>query len=308
MQFPAAKNMDYIVGIDIHNLVAVLPFLTPVPPPGAPIPHPFYGPIFVWLTPKFPEMNVFINNQPAVAVGGTSYSAHIPFGIPADLLNTSWWRRAFLNIPKVLMLTAMTIIVNMAIALTTMAIAPKSKVAQGFIKDVTGVDVSSVESGLKGIAGSVTKFSQWQSWVQLLMSALPYPLANGAPGIANPTVLVNGAPLATGAPLTTLTCQDMPFALFPNAVTLATSNVMVGLSLKQILMGMAGHAAKGAIQMGVGKVYSSAKNNPLDKFDPEVQFQNQQKQRQQNEADSTAIEAKKSQAKPQNQSNKGCPI
>jgi len=48
--WPAVKLMDMVVGIDVH---AVSPI------PGIPI-HPYFGPIFLWHSPKFPSADVFI--------------------------------------------------------------------------------------------------------------------------------------------------------------------------------------------------------------------------------------------------------
>lgn len=256
MLFPAAKNMDFMVGVDLH-----LGFGFPV--------HPFFGPIYAWLTPKFPQTNVFINNQPACAVGGTGYSVHIPtVWPPVNPFNLAWFGRLFLNIPMVLMTVAVTTLVNSIIALTVARFAPKSPATQEFVQTVTGIDVSSTDSAVKGALGSFKSFTGdgWAAtWLQLLMSAIPYPISNGSPGIANPTVHVNGAPLAIGAPLTTITCSDPPVAFFPNAVTLATSNVLVSLSLSQFLMGAGAHMASSLIQEGVSKGISRVVDAPNNK-------------------------------------------
>lgn len=204
------------------------------------------------------------------------------------------------------MITAMTIIVNATIALAMALLAPPSKTAQGFVKDVTGIEITSVSKTLAGIIASVTKYAtSWVSWIQLLMSALPFPLANGAPGIANPTVLVNGAPLATGAPLTSITCADAPFSFFPNANTIATSNVMVGLSLQQFLMGLATHVAKETVKMGVSKVYDKAAAGSKAKADAKKEKQQDAANKNKQDTDSTKIEGKKNQAK-SSQKNGSC--
>jgi hypothetical protein len=48
-------------------------------------------------------------------------------------------------------------------------------------------------------------------------------------------------------------CTELPFALVPNAAILSFSNVLVGVSLADMLRGIAVHAAQGAVSAGVGK-------------------------------------------------------
>ena len=132
--FPAAKLLDMVIGIDVH---AVAPL------PGIPI-HPYLGAIFLWHSPTFPKMDVLINGMPACSVGAMGYSFHIPQGIPVPPTpsNISYWKRYLTNIPKVLVLVALTIMANLAIA-GIAALIPKPKSAEDFIKDVTGIDTTS---------------------------------------------------------------------------------------------------------------------------------------------------------------------
>ena len=58
--FPAAKLMDTVMGVDVH---AVAPI------PGIPV-HPYFGPVYLWHSPKFPMADVLINGMPAMTVGG----------------------------------------------------------------------------------------------------------------------------------------------------------------------------------------------------------------------------------------------
>ena len=70
--FPAVKFMDTVIGVDMH---AVAPI------PGIPI-HPYVGPVYLWSTPAFPSINVFINGMPACSVGALGYFFHVPQGVP----------------------------------------------------------------------------------------------------------------------------------------------------------------------------------------------------------------------------------
>ena len=76
--FSASKLMDSIIGVDFH---AVAPI------PGIPI-HPYFGPVYLWHSPKFPAVNVLINGMPACSVGAMGYFAHVPQGVPAAPPNT----------------------------------------------------------------------------------------------------------------------------------------------------------------------------------------------------------------------------
>ena len=66
-------------------------------------------------------------------------------------------------------------------------------------------------------------YSQWQTWVKLLMPPLPYPGAQGSVAVGSPNVTVNGGALAFVGPLLATSCSDIP--MVPNAATLGFSNV-----------------------------------------------------------------------------------
>jgi len=88
---------------------------------------------------------VLINGMPACAAGAMGYSVHIPQGIPTppSMLNQAYWRRHLLNIPKQLMLVALTLLAIIAIAgISSLFVKPDSAAGR-FIKDATGVDSSS---------------------------------------------------------------------------------------------------------------------------------------------------------------------
>jgi hypothetical protein len=64
-----------------------------------------------------------------------------------------------------------------------------------------------------------------------------------------PNVTVNGGALAFVAPLMATSCSDLP--IVPNAATLGFSNVMVGVSIGDMVRGLAVNAAQGAVSAGV---------------------------------------------------------
>jgi hypothetical protein len=164
--FPAVKFMDTVIGVDMH---AVAPI------PGIPI-HPYVGPVYLWATPIFPSINVFINGMPACSVGALGYFCHVPQGVPVPPTPTNqpYWKRYLVNIPMVLTLTGLTMLANLAIAGIS-ALIPKPKSAESFIKDVTGIDTSSRAATWESIKGMFASYSQWQTWAKLLMPPLPYP-------------------------------------------------------------------------------------------------------------------------------------
>jgi len=239
--WPAAKLMDMVIGIDVHAV-------TPIP--GIPI-HPYLGPIYLWHTPAFPKADVFINGMPALGVGAMGYFFHVPQGVPVLPPNCpSYWKRYLTNIPMALGLMALTILANIAIA-GIAALIPKPPAAEGFLKDVTGIDTSSTASTWESVKGSFSAFTKWQTWVKLLIPPLPYPGAQGSAAIGSPNVTVNGGPLAFVAPLMATSCSDIP--IVPNAATIGFSNVLVGVSLADMVRGIAVNAAQGAVGLGVQK-------------------------------------------------------
>jgi hypothetical protein len=240
--WPAVKLMDSVVGIDVH---AVAPI------PGIPV-HPYFGMIFLWHAPNFPMANVFINSMPACSVGAMGYSVHVPQGVPVPPTptNCSYWKRYLTNVMMGLVLMGLTTLANIAIAAIASMI-PKPPEAESFLKDVTGIDTSSKASTWESIKGAFSSFTQWPTWVKLLIPPIPYPGAQGSTAVGSPNVTVNGGPLAFVAPLVATSCSDIP--IVPNAMTLGFSNVMVGVTLAQMARALAVNAVQGAVSAGVGK-------------------------------------------------------
>lgn len=240
--FPAAKLMDMVIGVDVH---AVAPI------PGIPI-HPYVGPIYLWHTPAFPKCDVLINGMPACSVGAMGYFFHIPQGIPVPPTPTNipYWKRYLTNIPKVLVLTGLTVMANLAIA-GIAALIPKPKFAEDFIKDVTGIDTTSTATTWETIKATFSAYTQWQTWVKLLMPPLPYPGAQGSSAVGSPNVTVNGGPLGFAAPLVGTSCSDIP--VVPNACVIGFSNVLVGVSIADLIKGILVSTTQAAISHAIDK-------------------------------------------------------
>jgi RHS repeat-associated protein len=245
--FPAAKFMDTVIGIDMH---AVAPI------PGIPI-HPYVGPVYLWSTPVFPSINVFINDMPACSVGALGYCFHVPQGVPVPPTptNSGYWKRYLVNVPMVLTLTGLTILANLAIAGIS-SLIPKPKSAENFIKDVTGIDTSSRAATWQTIQTMFAAYSKWQTWAKLLMPPLPYPGSQGSVAVGSPNVTVNGGALAFVGPLLATSCSDIP--VVPNAATLGFSNVLVGVSFADLARGILVAATQRAIQTGLQKGLQAA--------------------------------------------------
>ena len=253
MLWPAAKLGDMVIGLDFHAVI-----IPPAPAPIPMIPHPYFGQIYLWMTPKWPKIDTLINGMPAAAAGAMGYSIHIPMGLPAppSMLNMAYWRRYLLNIPKQLMLVALTLLANIAIAgISRLFIKPDSATGR-FVKDVTDVDTSSWGGVWESIKGSFSAYTEWATWIKLLMPPIPYPGAQGSAAIGSPNVTVNGGPLAFVAPLMATSCTDL--IIVPNAATVGFSNVLVGVSIADMVRALAVNAAQAAVSAGVSAAVDRA--------------------------------------------------
>lgn len=249
MLFPAAKLLDIVVGIDRHT----------VEPPDSPpvtLTHPYAGPIYLWHTPKFPSANVFINGLPACTVGSMGYFAHIPKGDKVNG-NTEYWKRYLTDTPMKLVLAALTLLANIAIAQIS-SWMPKSKSAEDFTRDVTGIDTATSQATWESIRSNLAAYSKWQTWVKLLMPPLEYPGDQGSTAVGSPNVTVNGAPLAFVAPLAATSCSEEHY--IPNAATLGFSNVMVGVDMKDFATSLAVNAARMGVSQAVNAAVSAGMN------------------------------------------------
>jgi hypothetical protein len=250
MHWPAVKMTDMVMGVDFHTVLIVVP--VPMTP------HPYFGVIFLWMTPEFPKVNTLINKMPACTAGSMGYSVHIPMGapIPPTMLNMGYWRRHLLNVPKALMLVALTLLANLAISgIASLFVKPDSATGK-FVKDVTGVDTSSWGGVWDTVKGSFAAYTKWSTWVKLLMPPVPFPGGQGSSAIGSPNVTVNGGALGFVAPLMGASCSDLP--IVPNAMPIAFSNVLVAVSISDMVRAIAVNAAQGAVSAGVAAGVSRA--------------------------------------------------
>lgn len=247
MLFPAAKLGDMIMGLDFHTTTQTI-----VPPVPCPMfPHPFIGSIFLWHTPKWPMANVFINGMPALTVGAKSYSVHIPLPPPAvptppTQITFKWW---LTNVMTAGIAAVFSMVLNM-------------------IGSATGTMTPNARCPASDLPQPVENQSDWQkiqallpvqSWLQLFQMLLPpavMPVAEGQSTIGSPTVTVNGAPMAIVGPLTASSCSQIP--IVPNANVMGFSNVMVGVTLKELLMQFVWNAIHGAAALGAGRLADRA--------------------------------------------------
>ena len=242
--FPAVSMFSGIIGMDVHTLI--------IPPAPAPIPtpSPYAGVIHLWMTPQFPMVNVFVNSTPACAVGAMGYSMHVPMGAPVLPLNTTYWTRYLTHVAMGLTLAGLTIFANMAIAALA-SLLPLPKAAESFVKDVTGIDTSDSLAFCNTTMAAFASFTQWQTWVKLLMPPIPYPGAQGSTAIGSPNVTINGGAMAFICPLAATSCSDIP--IVPNAMTIGFTNVLVGISVGDLVRALAVSAAQAGIQTGLSK-------------------------------------------------------
>jgi hypothetical protein len=247
MLFPAAKLGDTIIGLDFHSTTQ-----TVVPPVPYPLfPHPFIGTIFLWHTPKWPAATVFINGAPAITVGAKSYSVHIPLPPPAvptppPQVRFRWYLQ---NLMTAGIAAMFSMVLNM-IGAATGTLTPTSRSPDTALPEPVGNqdDWQKIQALLPV-----------QSWLQLFQMLLPpavMPVAEGNVAIGSPTVTVNGAPLAFIGPLTCSSCSKIP--IVPNANTVGFSNVMVGVTLKELAFQFVWNALHATAAVGAGMLAESA--------------------------------------------------
>src|SRR5262249_7299642 len=221
---------DMVIGLDFHAVI-----IPPAPAPIPMIPHPYFGCIFLWMTPTFATVNTLINGMPAGAAGSMGYSIHIPVGLPAppSMLNMAYWRPYLPNIPKSIMLVALTLLAHLAISRISELFVKPNSAAGGFVKDVTGVDTSSWSGVWGTVKGSFAAYTKWSTWIKLLMPPIPYPGSQGSAAIGSPNVTVNGGPPAFVAPLMAASCTDL--IILAHAGTIGFWKVVVGSGNRDIV-------------------------------------------------------------------------
>jgi hypothetical protein len=84
------------------------------------------------------------------------------------------------------------------------------------------------------------------------MPPIPYPGSQGSAAIGSPNVTYNGGAAAFVAPLMGTSCSDLP--IVPNAAPIGFSNVLIGVSIADMIRGISVHSA----QSGVNHAVSAA--------------------------------------------------
>jgi hypothetical protein len=242
--FPATTMMTPVVGLDFHKVIIPPAPITP------PLPHASIAPILLWLTPKWPVMNVLVNYMPAACSGSIGYGVHIPLGAPGPegATNTAFWKRWLLNIPMALVLILATTLANLIVAGIAAAIGKWHKGTEAFLVKVTGIDASSKKALLNSIQAQVDSYKNFSTWIKLLMAALPYPVAHVSQALGSTGVKVHGGLFGFTMPGSAISCTEIPFILAPNAMPLGSKNVLVGVSAAAILEQL----AVGFLQRGIG--------------------------------------------------------
>jgi RHS repeat-associated protein len=241
MLFPASKLGDLIIGVDAHTIT--------LPPPAPPIPltpHPFIGYIFLWWSPNFPSYNVFVNGMPALTLGAKSISAHFP--MPPGI----WWIK--LPCPAKFFITHYT----------TVLLSTLFSVVLNTVGSMTGTTVPTTrtpdsqmdpppENPLiwAALSAQIKGFS-WMSILRMLLPPVVLPISEGDVNMASPTVTVNGGPMSFVGPLFSGSCSEIP--IIPNSNILGFSNVMVGVTLKEILMQLAWNVVHGVANVAASKL------------------------------------------------------
>ncbi len=221
MLWPAQRMGDMVIRLGFPYRV------TTSPCPRPPHPHdpaPLFGPIYLWMTPAFPQVNTLINSMPACTAGAMGYSLPYPCGLPAppSMLNMTYWRRYLLNIPKSLMLVALTLMANLGIAGIS-ALFVSTRFRHRNVKDVTGVDTSSWSGTWGSIKESFSAYTQWSTWNQAPTPPVPYPGGLGLGRHRQPQRHGERRPDSPFvAPLMATSCTNL--IIVPNAATVGFSN------------------------------------------------------------------------------------
>ena len=196
MRFPAVKTTDMVMGVDFHTVLIVVPRADdaasllrrhlPVDDAGL-------------------SEDQHADQQDACrappARWATRCTSRWATPTPPTMLNMGYWRRHLLNVPKALMLVALTLLANLAISgIASLFVKPDSATGK-FVKDVTGVDTSSWGGVWDTVKGSFSAYTQWSTWIKLLMPPVPFPGSQGSSAIGSPNVTVNGGALGFVAPL-----------------------------------------------------------------------------------------------------------
>lgn len=217
---PATKMGDLMIGIDVHK---VAPGIPPVAVSPMLLPHGFALPVNLDC-----KATVLINGVAMAGSGSTACGLHTPPFLPLP------WTPIF-NTPRQMLAGA------------TLALFMPALMAAGSM--ITGA--AQAAAALSNPGGALTGLDaqQWRvrllpytaspgAFLAFLAGLAPYPIASGSITIGSPNVLGEDMPMSMLVPMPfSNSCSDIP--VVPNATVLASSTVMIGVSLEQILAQLA---------------------------------------------------------------------
>ena len=260
MLWPAAKMTDMVIGLDFHAVI-----IPPAPAPIPMVPHPYFGLIYLWMTPAFPKVNMLINGMPAMTAGAMGYSCTSRMGLPAppSMLNLAYWRRYLTEHPEGADAGRADLAGQPRDRRHLVAVRATPDSATGRVRQ--GRDRRrhfELERHLGLDQGQLRGVHAVADVGEAADAADPVPGRAGLAAIGSPNVTVNGGPLAFVAPLMATSCSDLP--IVPNAATVGFSNVMVGVSIADMVRALAVNAAQGAVSVAVQKGVDRATADPAE--------------------------------------------
>lgn len=231
--FPAAKMLDMVLGMDIHPHLPPPPATVPVP-----IPAMFAGPIVLNTQPT-----VLVNFMPSAGAGATALGFH-PFPplmwapVPGGILRAA----------------LMALIGGAAQAAAGLAVAAIAGVAgapaaaahpNGFWSGFLSQPAASAGGDTPMWQRLMPAFGSPMSFISFLAQCLPLPMATAQTTIASPSVLAADSPMGMAMPMGGNSCSMIP--IVPNANVLGFSNVLVGMSVSQLLGVIAWNFVSGGV-------------------------------------------------------------
>ena len=188
MHLPAVKMTDMVIGMDFHTVLIrragaddAAPVLRrDLPVDDAGVPEGQHA----------DQRHAGVRRRASMG-----YSVHIPQGapIPPTMLNMAYWRRHLLNIPKALMLVALTLLANLAISgIASLFVKPGLRDRQVHQGRDRRRHLRAGAASWDTIKGSFAAYTKWSTWIKLLMPPIPYPGGQGSSAIGSPNVTVNG--------------------------------------------------------------------------------------------------------------------
>lgn len=218
---PATKMLDVMMGFDAH-------YSNPGIPPVAIAPFPFMPHGFVLPIILDCKTSVLVNNMPMAGSGSTAFGLHMPPFLPLP------WTPMPIPVRQLLASAALALFVPMVMSAGMMVIS----MAQAAFAGGNPMGVLTGMSAQQWRARFLPCTMSPGAFLAFLAGLAPHPMASGSITIGSPNVLGEDMPFGMMLPFPfSNSCSDIP--VVPNATVMAMSNVMVGVSLKQVLAQLA---------------------------------------------------------------------